>query len=88
MILAMSPFAFISVEIVNNYPNPKPGPAIAAFALFVLFSVISSALILYRRSIKVVGRERKQLRFLMLGIILMNGLNDLHRTFPYRNLTG
>lgn len=74
MLIAISPFAFVSVKFINNFPNPLPGPGIAAFAFFALFSIASSVIVLYRRSIRVVGVERKQLRYLMLGILLMNGL--------------
>lgn len=74
MSVAVSPFAFISVAIVNNFPNPQPGPGIAIFGIFVLLLIISSASVLYQRSRKVIGTARKQLRYLMLGILLMNGL--------------
>lgn len=72
--LSLSPFAFTSVQIINNFPSPEPGPGIAGFGIFVLSFVASSAIVLFLRSRKVVGRERKQLRYLMLGILLMNGL--------------
>lgn len=74
MILSISPFAFTNVQIINNFPNPKPGPAIGLFGLFVTFLIFLSTYTLYKRSIKVEGRERKQLRFLMIGMLLMNSL--------------
>lgn len=74
MLLSISPFAFVDVQIINNFPNPKPGPAIGIFALFVCSLIFSSTYILYKRSTVVEGRERKQLRFLMLGMLLMNSL--------------
>ncbi len=74
MIVALSPYTFTHVEIINNFPNPLPGPAIVLFGIFVISSILGSTYVLYVRSKVSVGREKVQLRLLMLGIILMNGL--------------
>lgn len=74
MVVMISPFAFVGVNISNKTPTPIPGPGIALFALTVLFSYIGTFIVLIRKLRKSSGKIKEQLRFVMVGILLMLGL--------------
>jgi len=74
MINNISPFAFTRLDIVNNSPNPVPGPGLAPFVIFVVSSYGTALYFLIKRFKSSVGLEKEQLRFFMTGLLVMLGL--------------
>ncbi len=73
MVLALTPYVFQRVDVVNGFPNPVPGPALALFGLVSIAENIGAVYILARRLRHAQGSIKEQLRFVMLGIMLMFG---------------
>ncbi len=74
MLISLSPFSFIDVVNYNNFPQPIPGPGLILFAAFILITTADTIYILFRRLITTHGMEKQQVRYIMLGIILMYSL--------------
>ncbi|HEX7542952.1 MAG TPA: histidine kinase dimerization/phospho-acceptor domain-containing protein, partial [Patescibacteria group bacterium] len=82
MMILISPFTFTKVEIVNDFPNPKPGVGMLPFMLFVAAMIGSSIFILLNKWKKSRGLESHQMRLILLGIILMPGLILVTNVIP------
>ncbi len=72
-ILGFTPLIFQSVEI-NPIIQPNPGKLIFAYVLYNLVFVLWSFIILAKKWKKSSGIERNQLKFLVLGAIIMFSL--------------
>ncbi len=64
---------FQRVEIINGQPAIQTGPAIASFAALQIISLVSGAIILYRKYRHATGRLKLQLRYINYGITLSFG---------------
>ncbi len=74
MILNISPYGFTSAEITGGQLNIKPGIGFAPFAvLSTLFSVLA-VYILFKKFRMSVDEIKKQLRLILIGILLMLAL--------------
>lgn len=74
MLITISPFAFIGIKVDNNSLSPIPGPGIIPFIIFAVFFSLGAIVILLKRLKSTVGIKKEQLRFVMIGILLMLGL--------------
>jgi signal transduction histidine kinase len=74
MAVAMSPFMFTGLKIEGANIEPITGPGMIAFLLTGLGYSISGIFILRRKYKRSRGRERNQLRYVLLGISLMHVL--------------
>lgn len=82
MILLISPFAFTSVKIIDNFPSPSPGYGIIPFVVYVTTMIAAALFILIKRMRHAVGIEKQQIRIVMLGVLLMPGLIILTNVIP------
>ena len=74
MIINISPYAFTEIEIVSNSPQPVPGVGLLPFSILsTLFSVLA-VYVLARKLRNATAVQKIQLRFILLGIVLMLGL--------------
>ncbi|MBI2591055.1 MAG: hypothetical protein HYW34_00010 [Candidatus Brennerbacteria bacterium] len=71
MMIAISPYSFTGLEVVNNRPNPIAGIGLIPFGIFSIFMNAAAVYILFKRIRLSFGVERQQLRFIMFGILLM-----------------
>ncbi|MDA1317151.1 MAG: ATP-binding protein [bacterium] len=74
MIMALTPYSFTSVDIIDGTPQPQAGPGLIPFGIYVLISTIGGVFILYKRLLRSDGIEREQLKVIAFGIIIMYGL--------------
>ncbi|MEK9174987.1 MAG: histidine kinase N-terminal 7TM domain-containing protein, partial [Patescibacteria group bacterium] len=74
MIIAISPYSFTGVEVINGSPNPVPGPGIALFGAFSIFLNVAAVYVLAKRLRGSTGVQKQQLRFVTVGTLLMFGL--------------
>ncbi len=82
MLLIISPFTFVKVTMVNNFPNPAPGVGMIPFMIFVGATIGSSIFILVKKLRRSSGIARHQIRLIILGIISMPGLILLTNVIP------
>ncbi|MCH7883285.1 hypothetical protein IIA95_02640 [Patescibacteria group bacterium] len=69
--LNISPYAFTSVEIINGTVNPTPGIGLIPFAVIsTLFSALA-VYFLFKRIKSSRDIEKRQLRLVLIGILLM-----------------
>ncbi|MDP3970869.1 MAG: histidine kinase N-terminal 7TM domain-containing protein, partial [bacterium] len=74
MLVTISPYAFTSIDLVDNFPSPVPGYGLPIFVLYVIISISSSVRLLIIKLKKATGVARMQISFILLGIILMFSL--------------
>lgn len=74
MVTALSPYMFTELKVSVSSVQPVAGPGILLFVITVIGSIITSTIILIRRSIKASGNEKTQLEFILAGIGLMFSL--------------
>jgi len=74
MTISMSPLSFSRVDVVDNFPNPVPGPGIAAFGVYVMLTTIAAIYALIRRYLKSEIHAKQQVVFIISGMLLMYGL--------------
>ncbi len=74
MLLTISPYAFTTVEAINGRPSPVPGPGLIPFIVFSITGNFAAFYVLWNKYKNSVGVVREQIRFVMLGIVLMHGL--------------
>lgn len=74
MALAVSPFTFTGVEIINGRPEVTPGIGMGFFAVFTLYFFSAALMSLYKKFRHEANIERKQLQLMMYGILTMIGL--------------
>ena len=74
MIMALTPYSFTSVSIIDGSPQPQAGPGLIPFGIYVLISTIGGVYILYKRLRWAIGVEREQLKMIAFGILIMYGL--------------
>lgn len=71
--LAFTPLMFSGVSIVNGNITPIPGPAIALFAIGFVGMILASLIMLVFKYAKAKGKEKIQMLYLLLGMILSFG---------------
>jgi len=74
MLLALSPYGFAGLEIVNGKPVPIPGVGLGLFGLVSVALNLAAVYVLLRKFKKALGTLRQQLSFVMLGMLVMFGL--------------
>lgn len=74
MILSLTPYVFSHMEMINGLLTPVPSFGLPIFGLIAISENIAAVYVLFRRIIGSGGAIREQLRFVMLGILLMFGL--------------
>ncbi len=67
--LALSPFLFTHVEIIDRQPTPVAGPGMGVFGLYVLVLLILSFWFLIKSWKSSQGIERKQKMFIAVGLL-------------------
>src|SRR5205807_7642454 len=67
-LLAISPYMFTSVSIVNHNVQPTPGPAIIIFALNFIGFLIAGLITIVSKFLRSRGIEKVQIAFLLYGI--------------------
>lgn len=82
MIINLTPAAFKGVAIVNNSPEVTSGPGMLPFTLFTTFFNVGAVYILLKKFKLAIGTERKQLKYIVGGIMLMLGLVILTILLP------
>jgi signal transduction histidine kinase len=80
--VCISPLAFTQVEIINNSPQPVPGPGIAVFGLNAALFTSLAVGILVKKLRRSTGLDRQKFRYMMLGIIAMISLLILTVLLP------
>ncbi|MFH1598055.1 MAG: ATP-binding protein [Patescibacteria group bacterium] len=71
MIVALSPFLFVSVAIQDGTATPNPGPGMALFLPVAVGSVIAGLIKLIKKYIRASSLEKIQLRYIFLGLFFM-----------------
>jgi signal transduction histidine kinase len=74
MVLVLTPLVFSGIAAlapVGQVTRATPGPGIVLFMFTAFGLLISSLVILFRRTMKAVGVERRQLSMLSIGMFLM-----------------
>ena len=71
MMIAISPYSFTDLEVVNNKPNPIAGIGLIPFGIFSILMNAAAVYILFKRIKSSFGVEKQQLRFVVFGILLM-----------------
>lgn len=74
MIINISPYAFIRLEIVNNSPQPIAGLWLMPFALLSTYFSFAAVYFLIKKWLKTVGPEKDQFKLVGIGVLLMLGL--------------
>lgn len=74
MVVCLSPYAFTGVEVKDNSSSVTPGPGLALFGIFSIICNLSAIYYLIKRYRNNIGTEKRQLLFVMLGVLLMFGL--------------
>lgn len=69
-ILTRTSLIFSSIEGIGAGASPIPGPAIPLYGITTAFFIIGSLVMLIRRYRHARGKERIQLQYLMLGLML------------------
>lgn len=82
MLSIISPYAFVSTTIINNFPNPSPGYGIIPFVTYVVTMISAAIFILFKRIKNNTGIEKQQIRIVMLGVLLMPGLIIVTNVIP------
>ncbi len=67
-VLAITPYMFTSVSIVNHNVQPTPGPAIIVFALNFIGFLIAGLITIVLKFVRSQGIEKLQIAFLLYGI--------------------
>ncbi len=74
MVLAVSPYAFTGIQMINGTVNPIAGPGLLPFAILSTVFSVSAVFTLVRKFRKSSGVEKEQFRFVMFGVLTMLGL--------------
>ncbi len=74
MLVVVSPLAISGIKIVNNTPLPITGPGMLLFSLVTTNFSMLAVYVLFRRLKLAHGKEKEQLRWIVLGILIMLGL--------------
>ncbi len=74
MINALSPFAFTGTEVVNGVVVAIPGPTIVLFGLFAIYTTLAAIRALIVRIKNSSGKLKGQIRYVLAGELLMQGL--------------
>src|SRR3989338_538467 len=69
--ITLSPFTFTHVEEIDGALKTVPGPGMLPFALFTTFFSVSAFYFLFKKFKCSLGKEKKQLGFILSGIFLM-----------------
>jgi signal transduction histidine kinase len=72
--LSLTPYVFSNMEMVDGLITPIPSFGLPIFGLVAITENIAAVYILFKRLKNAKGTLREQLRFVMLGILLMFGL--------------
>lgn len=72
--LSLGPYLFTSLIFINGAPSPTPGPAMPAFVLIAVGSVVAGVFILWKRARRSAGSLRTQLQIVGSGIAAMFAL--------------
>lgn len=71
MIVTISPYLFTSVTIEDSVATPNPGPGILLFMVIAVGSVIAGLITLIRKYIKASGLAKVQLKYILVGLLMM-----------------
>lgn len=82
MLVTVSHFAFTDVRIIDNSPQPTPGPGLFIFGIFVLITISSAIYRLIKKIRTSEGIEKQQFIFVAAGIVLMFSLLVLTILIP------
>lgn len=75
MAVTLSPFLFTHVVITpEGALSPQPGPGMLLFMVHVVVTVIGGPVFLIRKYLRSKGSERAQLRYLVVGTVIMFSL--------------
>lgn len=74
MFLSISPFAIIDVDLQSGIPKPVTGWGILPFGILAIFFTVSPIVILFSRFKRAVDIEKKQLKIIISGMVIMQGL--------------
>lgn len=72
--ITISPYTFTGVTIKDSIPNPIPGSGLIIFGIFSILINFATIYILIKKFRESSGIEKQQLRFIMIGVILMFSL--------------
>lgn len=73
-VIAMSPYMFTHLVVEGGNIEPAPGWGIASFMLTSIGSNIATFIVLIRKFVKSQGLIKEQLRFVVIGTLVMFGL--------------
>ena len=73
MAVTLSPFVFTSVVTAPGIVTPQPvvGPGIFAFAIAAVLTVFIGIYILFRKYFKAKATEKLQLKYVLIGVVMM-----------------
>ena len=70
IVLAISPYVFTHLEMLNGQPTPIAGPGMAVFGFYALVFIVLSFIHLFRSWKKAQSVEKRQWRFIGIGLLL------------------
>ncbi len=70
MLLAISPWMFTNVEIVDGNIVPSQGPGIFYFFAIFLYYLVSSIILLVKKIRQTTGVQKAQLRYILAGLAI------------------
>ena len=82
MLIMISPFAFSSVQIINGSPQPVTGLGMLPFSVLSTIYSLTAVFTLLTKRKNSRGIEREQIRWILLGILIMLGLIISTILFP------
>lgn len=74
MLLSLSPYTFVSLNVIDGYPHSVPGAGLGLAGGFNCFLVLASVYVLGKKYRNAKAEEKEQFHSVMMGIILMFGL--------------
>jgi signal transduction histidine kinase len=74
MVITVSPYAFKTILIVNNSPQPIAGPGLIPFAIVSTLSSVGAVYVLFKKIQHAEGEAKGQLQSMMYGVLIMLGL--------------
>lgn len=82
MVLNLSPYAFIGIDISSGVSQPLPGLGLVPFAVLSTFFSILTIFFLIRKYFKSTGDEQKQIGLVLSGVLIMLACITLTILFP------
>lgn len=69
IIIALSPYGFSTVEIINNFPNPQPEAGIIFYSLILSSIYIITLYVLLKKYYTAVAAQKRQLFLIFIGAL-------------------